>query len=74
MTSEKVVEDLWENRRFMVEDPRFEGHTIDVDADEEIRCPYCGRLLMKGVLGKDTSIEMKCLRRACHKIIRIRKI
>lgn len=66
--------DLWANRNYMENDPRFEGHVVDVNDEDEIRCPYCGRLLMKGNLAPGSSIEVKCLRRECHKIIRIQKV
>lgn len=36
-----------------------------------IKCPYCGKLLFKGKLKKGSYIEIKCNR--CKKVLEIKK-
>lgn len=42
---------------------------INVDIDREIRCPYCNRLLMKGVID---AIETKCPK--CKRVQRFKQL
>ncbi len=43
---------------------------IDVNVDNEYRCPYCNKLFFKGKLGTGTKIEIFCRRDICKRFIR----
>lgn len=47
---------------------------IQVDRDSELRCPKCGKLLAKGVIGEGTSIEIKCPRSHCKTLCRFKRL
>jgi hypothetical protein len=64
----------WEQNNTMVENQEFPGTVLDIPTEEEVRCPYCGRLVCKGRLGVGTAIEIKCPRRKCEKMFNIRKL
>ena len=55
--------------------PEYKGSVIEIDQEKEARCPVCGRLLFRGVLGSGTKIEIMCSRnrKICKNIIRIEK-
>lgn len=50
---------------------KYKDDSIEVDKEKEIRCPYCHRLFMKGVLGKGTCIELYC---RCKRFIKYKVI
>lgn len=52
------------------DDPTY----IEVDHNKEIRCPNCGKLLMKGDFGHGTKVEVKCPRNTCKTLCRYWKI
>jgi len=64
----------WKKNNTMVEDPEFSTPVFEVSTEVENRCPYCKRLLFKGLLGPTTSIEIKCTRRQCEKIFTLVRI
>ena len=40
----------------------------------EFRCPFCGKLLFKGVMKPGSLVETKCTRRQCRMVIKFKSI
>jgi len=47
---------------------------IDVDGEHEWRCPYCGKLLLKGIIEPGSKIETRCPRPRCRKYVKLEVI
>jgi len=50
---------------------RYEGDTILVSDEEEVRCPACNHLIFKGKIQKG-AIEIKCPKRQCRKMFKFK--
>lgn len=64
-------------RQDLMKDLRAEARSnepsfIEVDSNEETRCPNCSKLFAKGTMGSGTKLEYKCPR--CKELVKFEKL